>query len=128
MDTETLVTHLRLEKPLEDVVILEPIPNEPDEDSELYEAELMVIFGFDPRSDPDPSEWFSPDELTAFTPYLETVRRARHAGKASLELEAARAERRRLDRAGFGELRLRAEDRLRIRRQGLELPTDLRFV
>lgn len=156
MDTGTIATQLAPEKPLERLVVLEPISNYPDESWEPYEAELKAIFGFDPGFDPDLSEWFPPDEFDEFRPYLETVRRARRASLLAEEalgrrrvmardivgrdratkehdnalaaLEAARAQQRRLDRVGLGEMRLRAEDRLGIRRQGLELPTDLSFL
>jgi hypothetical protein len=122
---------------------------------EPYEAELHELFGFVPDRDPDPTEWLSPEEFQRFKPYLETVRKAHRASlraeaalggrrllardalgrnratkaheKASAELEAARAQQNRLDQSDLGELRLRAEKRLGIRRQGLALPPDLRF-
>ena len=96
--------------------------------------------GFESDSDAHPSEWFSPDELDEFMPYFETVRRALGAGsraeealrrrrvtardiagrdratkahdEASRERDAADAQRRRLDRAGLGEMRLRIANRL----------------
>jgi hypothetical protein len=156
VDTETIATRLAPDKSFESIIVLEPILNHPNEDWEPYGAELVAIFGFDPGSDPDPSEWFPPDEFNEFRPYLETVRRARKASllaeealgrrramardivgmdraskdhdEASRERDAASAQQRRLDRVGLGEIRLRAEDRLGIRRQGLELPTDLSFL
>jgi hypothetical protein len=122
---------------------------------EPYEAELYELFAFVPDRDPDPTEWLSPEEFQKLKPYLEIVRRARRASlraedalagrrlmardtvgrnratkaheKASAELEAARAQQKRLDHSALGELRLRAEKRLGIRRQGLALPPDLRF-
>lgn len=122
---------------------------------EPYEDELHELFGFVPDRDPDPTEWLSPEEFQTFKPYLEIVRKARRASlraedalggrrlmarntvgrnratkayeKASAELEAARAQQKRLDRSDLGELRLRAENRLRLRRQGLALPPDLSF-
>jgi hypothetical protein len=120
---------------------------------EPYEAELHELFGFVPDRDPDPTEWLSPEEFQRFKPYLEIVRKARRASlraedalggrrlmarnivgrnratkeheRASAELEAARAQQKRLDRSGLGELRLRAENRLGLRRQGLALPPEL---
>jgi hypothetical protein len=156
MSIGTISTQRAPDKAYERLVVLEPISNDREESWEPYEAELKAIFGFDPRSDPDPSEWFPLDELSDFRPYLETVRRARRASLlaeealerrrvmardiagrdratkdhdyASRERDAANAQQRRLDRIGLGEIRLRAEDRLGIRRQGLELPSDLSFV
>lgn len=156
MDTGTIATRLAPDKLFESIIVLEPIVNHPDESWEPYAAELKAIFGFDPGSDPDPSEWFPLDEFYQFRPYLETVRRVRKASllaeealrrrrvmardivgrdraikdhdKASRERDAASAQQRRLDRVGLGEIRLRAADRLGIRRQGLELPTDLSFL
>ena len=155
MNTGTIATQPAPDTTYERLILLEPIPNHPDESWGSYEDELKAIFGFDPGSDPDPSEWFAPDEFLTFRPYLETVRRSRRAGllaeealrrrrvmardiagrerasedhaRASRERDAANAQQRRLDRAGLGELRLRAADRLEIRRQGLALPADLRF-
>lgn len=155
MDTGTIARQLTPDTPIERVVVLEPISSDTYERWAPYEAELKAIFGFDPGSDPDPSEWFPPAEFDEFRPYLETVRRARRASllaeealgrrrvmardimgralatkdheKASQERDAASAQQRRLNRAGLGEIRLRAEDRLGMRREGLELPTDLRF-
>jgi hypothetical protein len=124
------------------------------EDWKPYSAELRGIFGFISGSDPDPSEWFPADEFNRFTPYLENVRRTRKASlrgedaltrrmmagdspgrdratadyeRASADLEGDRAKQRQMDTAGLGEIRRRAEDRLGVRRQGLELPPDLRF-
>ena len=156
MNAGTIPKQRTHEKPFERLIVLEPISKDPDEDLEPYEEELKAIFGFDPGSDPDPSEWFPPEEYSAFRPYLETVRRARRASllavdalrrrrlmardiagrdratkdhaKASADRDAANAQQRRLDRDGLGEIRIRVADRLGIRRQGLELPVDLRFV
>jgi hypothetical protein len=156
VDTGTIATQRAPDKPFESIVVLETISNLPYENWEPYKAELKAIFGFDPGSDPDPSEWFPLDEFYQFRPYLETVRRVRKASllaeealgrrrvmardivgrdrankdhdKASRERDAASAQQRRLDRVGLGEIRLRAEDRLSIRRRGLELPTDLSFL
>jgi hypothetical protein len=156
MNTGTIATRPAPDRPFESIIVIEPILNHPDEIWEPYGAELKAIFGFDPGSDPDPSEWFPLDEFYDFRPYLETVRKVREASllaeealgrcramagdiverdrasedhdKASRERDAASAQQRRLDRVGLGEIRLRAEDRLGIRRHGLELPTDLRFV
>jgi len=139
----------------ERLIVLEPTSHQPEEDVERYEDELKTIFGFDPGSDPDPSEWFPSDELSEFRPYLETTRRARRAtvlagdalgrrrvlardivgrdratrdhAKAACERDAANAQLRRLDRDGLGAIRLRVADRLGIVRKGLELPVDLRF-
>jgi hypothetical protein len=124
------------------------------EDWKPYAAELRDIFGFVRESDPDPSEWFPADEFLRFIPYLENVRRARKAGlrgeealsrammtsdplavdratadheRASSDREGDLAKQRQMDTAGLGEIRLRAEDRLGIRRQGLGLPPDLRL-
>jgi hypothetical protein len=147
------ITQLAPDKPFESLVVLEPISHY-DEGLEPYETELKAIFGFDPGSDPPLSEWFPPDEFSDFKPYLETVRKARRAGllaeealgrrralardivgrdratkdheRASRERDTARAQQRRLDRMGLGEIRLRAQDRLGLRRQGLALPPDLR--
>jgi hypothetical protein len=122
---------------------------------EPYEAELREVFGFVPERDPEPPEWLSPDEFQRVKPYFDAMRRGNRASlraeealgrrrlmarniigrnratkeleKASAELTAAKAQQGRLDDAGVRELRLRAEDRLRIRRQGLELPPDLSF-
>ncbi len=122
---------------------------------ESYEAELHELFGFVPDRDPDPIEWLSPEEFQTFKPYLEIVRKARRASlraedslagrrlmardtvewnratkaheKASAELEAARAQQKRLDDSALGGLRSRAEKRLGIRRLGVALPPDLRF-
>ena len=122
---------------------------------ELYEAELNEVFGFVPDRDPDPSEWFPPDDFQKFKVYLEAVRKGNRASlgaeealasrrlmarntrgrdratkeheTASAELTAARAQQSRLNRAGLEEIRLRAENRLGLRRQGLELPPDLSF-
>jgi hypothetical protein len=156
VNTGTIATQqLAPDKTYERLILLEPISNYPDESWRSYEDELKAIFGFDPGSDPDPSEWFAPDEFQTFMPYLETVRRARRASllaeealtrrrvmarhiagrerasedhaRASCERDAANAQQRRLDRVGLGELRLRAADRLGIRREGRALPTDLRF-
>jgi hypothetical protein len=156
VNTATIATQRAPEKPFERLLVLEPISDYPGEIWEPYEAELKAIFGFDRGRDPDPSEWFPADELYQFRPYLETVRRARRASllaeealgrrrvlardirgrdratkdhdKASRERDAASAQQRRLDRVGLGEIRLRAADRLGIRRQGLELPIDLSFL
>ena len=156
MNAETIPTLRTPGKPFERLIVLERISKELDENLEPYEDELKAIFGFDPDSDPDPSEWFAPEEFSAFKPYLETVRRARRASllavdalrrrrvmardiggrdratkdhaKASVERDAANAQQRRLDRDGLGEIRLRVADRLGIRRQGLELSADLSFA
>jgi hypothetical protein len=155
MKTGTMEMQLAPDQLLERVVVVEPISNEPNESWERYGDELASIFGFRPGADPDPSEWFPPDELDRFGPYFEAVRRARRAAllaeealgrrrvmardvvgrdranrehaRASRERDAASAQQRRLDRIGLGEIRLRAADRLEIRRQGVELPADLRF-
>jgi hypothetical protein len=156
VNAETIPTLRTPDKSFGRLIVLEPISKDLDENLEPYEDELKAIFGFDPDSDPDPSEWFPPEEFSAFRPYLETVRRARRASllavdalrrrrvmardiggrdratkdhaKASGERDAANAQQRRLDRDGLGEIRLRVADRLGIRRQGLELPVDLRFA
>ena len=156
MNTGTIPTQRTPDKPFERLIVLEPISNHSDDNMEPYEDELKAIFGFDRSSDPDRSEWFPPEEFSAFTPYLETVRKARRASllavealgrrrvlardmvgrdratrdhaKASVERDAANTRQRRLDRDGLGEIRLRAADRLGIRRQGLDLPTDLALV
>jgi hypothetical protein len=155
VNTGTIPTQRTPNKPLERVIVLESISNHPGENFGRYEDELTAIFGFDPGSDPDPSEWFPPEEFSRFRPYLETARRARRASllavealgrrrvmardiagrdratkdhaKASGDRDAANAQQRRLDRDGLGEIRLRVADRLGIRRQGLELPVDLSF-
>ena len=156
VSTGTITAQRTPDEPFERLILLEPISNYPDESWESYDAELRAIFGFDPVSDPDPSEWFPPAEFNAFRPYLETVRRARRASllaegalarrrgmardivgrdratrehaTAASERDAAHAQQRRLDRDGLGEMRLRVADRLGIRRQGLALPSDLRFL
>jgi hypothetical protein len=146
MNTETIATQRAPDTSFERLIVLEPIPSPPDESWDPYAAELKAIFGFEPDSDPHPSEWFPPDELNQFRPYFEAVRRARRAGSraeealrrrrvmardivgrdqatkdhvaASRERDAADAQRSRLDRAGLGEMRLRVADRLAMRRQG----------
>lgn len=156
MNSGTIPTQRTPDEYFERLIVPEPISKHPDENLEPYEDELKAIFGFDPVSDPDPSEWFPPEEFSEFRPYLETVRRARRASllaidalrrrrvmardiggrdratkdhaKASVERDAANAQQRRLDRDGLGEIRLRVADRLGIRRQGLELPVDLSFA
>jgi hypothetical protein len=153
MNTGTIATERAADTSFERLIVLEPIPSPPDESWEPYEAELKAIFGFEPDSDPHPSEWFAPDELDEFRPYFETVRRAHRARSraeealrrrrvmardiggrdratkdhvtASRERDAADAQQRRLDRAGFGEMRLRVADRLAMRRQGHDLPADV---
>jgi hypothetical protein len=155
VNSEAIAMQPTSDSSLERVIVLEPIPDRLDEHWEVYEPELKAIFGFDAGSDPDPSEWFPPAEFSEFKPYLETARRARGASlqavealrrrrvlarditrrdratkdhdKAASERDGANAQQRRLDSVGFGEIRLRVADRLRIRRRGLELPTDLRF-
>ena len=156
MNTATIPTRRAPDKPFERLSVLEPISNHSDENFERYEDELTTVFGFDPGSDPDPSEWFPLEEFSRFRPYLETARRARRASllavealgrrrvmardmvgrdratkdhaKASGDRDAANAQQRRLDRDGFGAIRLRVADRLEIRRQGLELPVELSFA
>jgi hypothetical protein len=156
VNTGTIPTQRTSERPFERLIVLEPISTNSDDDVEPYEDELKAIFGFDRRSDPDRSEWFPPEEFSTFAPYLETVKKARRASllaaealgrrrvlardmagrdratkdhaNASRERDSANARLRRLDRDGLGEIRLRAADRLGIRREGHDLPTDLSLV
>lgn len=155
MNTRTIPTQRMPHRLFERLIVLEPTSDHPEEDLERYEDELKTIFGFDPGSDPDPSEWFASEEFSAFKPYLETTRRVcratvlavdalgrrrvlardivgrdratRDHATAVCERDAANAQLRRLDRDGLGEIRLRIADRLGILRKGLELPVDLRF-
>jgi hypothetical protein len=155
VNTGTIPSQRTSDRPFERLIFLEAMPDPSNEGVERYEAELTSIFGFDPSSDPDLSEWFPPKEFSEFRPYLEAARRARRAGllagealgrrrvlardivgrdratrdhaKAVRERDAANAQQRRLDRDGLGEIRLRVADRLGIRRQGLQLPVDLSF-
>ena len=155
MNTRTIPTPPMPDRRFERLIVLEPTSNHPEDDLERYEDELKAVFGFDPGSDPDPSEWFPSEEFSEFEPCLETTRRARRAtvlavdalgrrrvlardivgrdratrdhATAVRQRDAANAQLRRLDRDGLGEIRLRVADRLGTLRKDLELPVDLRF-
>jgi hypothetical protein len=118
-------------------------------DWSAYEDELREVFGFYRDSDPDPSEWFPPEDFHLFTPYLEALKEeARsqrrvdetHASRASRgndrtrkdldhehdeaseALKQAKKERKRLDRDHqLREIRLRAETKLLELRESPDL-------
>ena len=68
MNTAAIPSHRTSDMPFERLIFLEAIPDPSNEGVERHEAELTSIFGFDPRSDPDLSEWFPPKEFSSSGP------------------------------------------------------------